>query len=107
MAAPIVRISDLILCAHGGTVKPIGGNPRVRISGEPIVIMTTPGMVAGCPQPPPPVGTGPCLTAVWTCAAQRVKASGIPVLTMGSIGITTPSGTALVVGSMQPRVRAT
>lgn len=107
MAAPIVRVNDVIVCTHGGVVKPLGGNPRVRISGESIVVMNTPGKVIGCAQPPPPAGPGPCMTAIWTCAAQRVKASGIPVVTMGSVGLTTPTGTAVVIGSMQPRVRAT
>ena len=73
--------------------------------GQPVLTQGAPYVIAGCAFPPPPVANGPCVTAQWVVAAQRIKANGAPVLLTDSQAICTPTGTPLVVAATQVRVR--
>ena len=85
---------------------PTAPNPRVLVSGQPIVTLTTPYVVAGCPFVPPG-GNGPCVTAQWLIGATRVFANGAPVIVQASQSICAPTGTPLMILVTQTRVTAT
>lgn len=93
-----------VLCSHAGQAQPTVPNPRVRVSGQPIVTQPNPYVIAGCPFVPP-AGNGPCVTAQWITAATRVRAGGVPVLLQESQAICAPTGTPLIIIVTQMRVR--
>jgi len=91
------------MCMHGGTAQPTAPNPRVMLSGQPVVTMAAPYVVAGCAFVPP-AGNGPCVTAQWVTAATRVLVGGMPVVLVDSQAICAPTGTPLLPVAMQTRV---
>lgn len=95
-----------VICMHGGQAMPTAPNPRVKVSGQPIVTQSAPYTVAACPFV---VGTAPspCVTAQWVTAATRVKAGGVPVLLQDSQAICAPNGTGVNILVTQTRVRGT
>jgi hypothetical protein len=100
----LVHVGATVLCAHGGQAQPTAPNPRVTVSGQPIVTLPTPYVIAGCALPPPPAANGPCVTAQWVSAATRVTSNGQPVLLLDSQAICAPTGTPLLVTVTQTRV---
>jgi hypothetical protein len=96
-----------VLCFHAGQAQPTAPNPRVNVSGQPVVTQPTTYMVAGCTLPPPPSGNGPCVTAQWVSAATRVRVGGVPVLLQDSQAICAPTGTGVNVLVTQTRARGT
>jgi hypothetical protein len=103
----LLHVGAILQCAHGGMAQPLMPYPRVTVSGQPIILQTAPYAIAGCSFPPPPLGNGPCVTAMWTTGALRVKANSIPVLLQDSQATCIPTGTPLVVVSTQFRVKGT
>jgi hypothetical protein len=93
-----------VLCMHAGQAQPTAPNPRVKVSGQPIVTQSAPYVVAGCPFVPPG-GNGPCVTAQWLTAAIRIRSNGMPVLLQDSQSICTPTGTPLNIIVTQMRVK--
>jgi hypothetical protein len=73
--------------------------------GQPTVLQPVPWVVAGCAFPPPIAGNGPCVTAQWILASQRVKSNGMPLLLQDSQAICAPTGTPVMVTVTQPRVK--
>jgi hypothetical protein len=102
----LLHVGAVVQCMHAGVAQPTVPNPRVRVSGQPVVTQAGPFTIAGCAFAPP-AGNGPCVTAQWVMGAARVFASGAPVLLQDSIAICTPTGTGLLVSSCQVRVRGT
>ncbi len=100
----LVHVGATVQCAHGGQAQPTAPNPRVLVSGQPIVTIAAPYAVAGCTFPPPPNGNGPCVTAQWVSGATRVFAMGQPVVLLDSQAICAPTGTPLLIVQTQPRV---
>jgi hypothetical protein len=100
----LLHVGATVLCAHAGQAQPTAPNPRVTVSGQPIVTLPTPYVVAGCTLPPPPAANGPCVTAQWVSAATRITANGQPVLLQDSQAICAPTGTPLQVTVTQTRV---
>jgi len=96
-----------VLCLHAGQAQPTVPNPRVKVSGQPVVVQSTLYTVAGCTLPPPPAANGPCVTAQWVTGAMRVRAGGVPVLIQASQAICAPTGTGLNIVATQTRVKAT
>lgn len=94
------------MCAHAGQAQPTMANPRVLVSGQPVVTQAAPYVVAGCPFVPP-AGNGPCLSAQWVVGATRVFASGVPLLLQSSQAICAPTGTPLLILLTQMRVIGT
>jgi hypothetical protein len=90
------------MCSHGGQAQPTAVQPRVTVSGQPIVTLAAPYAVAGCALPPN--AGGPCVTAQFVTGATRVTSMGLPVLLMDSQAICVPTGTPLVIVVTQPRV---
>ncbi|MEA2173605.1 MAG: hypothetical protein QOD00_1197 [Blastocatellia bacterium] len=101
----LLHLGALVQCAHGGQAQPTVTNPRVTVSGQPIVMNAAPYTVAGCPFPTPPNGNGPCVTAQWVTSALRVTSNGLPVLLQDSQAICAPTGTPLVIMTTQVRVK--
>jgi hypothetical protein len=104
----LLHVGAKVQCAHGGQAMPSAPNPRVLVSGQPTVLVTTPYTVVGCALPPPPAGNGPCVSAQWQppSGTTRVTSNGQPLLIQTSQAICAPSGTPLVVGPTQIRVSA-
>ena len=102
----LLHVGAQVLCSHAGQAQPTVPNPRVLVSGQPTVLMTSPYAVVGCTLPPPPVANGPCVTAQWLSGTVRVVSNGQPLLVQSSQAICAPSGTPLLIVLTQPRVSA-
>jgi hypothetical protein len=105
MPGPIVHLGATVMCAHAGTATPTAPFARVLVSGQAVVTLATPYVVAGCGLS----GTGapPCVTGQWLVGAARVLAGGVPVAVQGGSSITTPTGTPMMPLVVQPRVVTT
>lgn len=104
MPGPIVHLGAAVLCAHGGVATPTAPVPRVLVSGQPVVTLATPYVVAGCGLSA--TGT-PCATGQWLVGATRVLALGVPVAVQAGSSLTAPTGTPMVAVGVQPRASAT
>jgi hypothetical protein len=104
MPGPILHMSAVVTCAHGGQAIPTAPVPRVLVSGMPVATIAAPYAVAGCPFVPP--APGPCVSAQWVLGALRVMALGQPVAIQTGVSICTPTGTPLLPIAVQPRVIA-
>lgn len=104
MPGPLLHLGATVTCAHAGQATPTAPFPRVLVSGQPVVTIASPYVVAGCTLPPPTAANGPCVTAQFVTSAVRVLAGGQPVLVMGSQSVCVPTGTPLLTLAAQPRV---
>ncbi|MFO7634631.1 MAG: hypothetical protein R6W76_18930 [Caldilinea sp.] len=102
----VLHVGATILCAHGGQAQATAPNPRVLVSGQPVVTLSAPHAVAGCPFAPGGVPT-PCVTAQWIMGAMRVFAGGVPVLLQDSQATCIPNGTPVNIVVTQVRVKGT
>ncbi|MEC4748952.1 PAAR-like protein [Methylomicrobium sp. Wu6] len=102
----LVHVGAQVLCPHAGQAQPTVPNPRVMVSGQPIVTIAAPYVVAGCTLPPPPAANGPCVTAQWISGATRVFSNGQPLVVQSSQAICAPTGAPLLIVAMQTRVSA-
>jgi hypothetical protein len=102
----ILHSGAVVQCVHVGTAQPVTVNPRVTVSGQPIVTMMNTYTIAGCTFPAMSTGAPPCATAQWTTGAARVTAMGQPVLLQDSQATCVPTGTPLLIITTQPRVSA-
>ncbi len=100
----LLHLGATVLCSHAGQATPVVPSPRVTVSGQPIVTIASPYLVAGCALPPPPAANGPCVTAQFVTAATRVTSMGQPVLLLDSQAVCAPTGTPLIITVTQPRV---
>lgn len=105
MPAPVLHLGATVLCMHAGQATPAAPFPRVLVSGQPVVTLSCPYVVAGCAL----TGTGapPCVTAQWIVGAVRVMAGAQPVLTFAGQSLCALSGTPLMPVVSQMRVLAT
>jgi hypothetical protein len=102
----LVHVGAQVTCSHGGQAQPTAPNPRVTVSGQPTVLLTTPYMVAGCAFPPPPVANGPCVSAQWLVGSTRVLSTGQPLVVLSSQALCAPTGTPLLILFTQTRATA-
>ena len=72
MPAPILHLGATVLCTHAGQATPLAPFPRVLLSGQPAVTLTSPYAVAGCALSGTP--SPPCVTGQWIMGAARVLA---------------------------------
>lgn len=100
----LVHFGATVTCAHAGQSMPGSVNPRVLVSNQPTVVMTSPYSIVGCTMPPPPNGNGPCASAQFTTAATRITSFGQPLLLLDSRATCVPTGTPLLVTATQTRV---
>ena len=105
MGVPLLHQGATVLCNHAGQVQPTVVNPRVSVSGMKVVTMGPPWTIAGCALPPPTAGNGPCVTAMFSSPAMRVKAGGMPILLQSSTATCVPTGTSVMVVQTQIRVK--
>lgn len=103
----LLHVGAQVLCSHAGQAQPTVPNPRVTVSGQPTVAMSSQYVIAGCALPPPPNGNGPCVTAQFITGATRVTSNGQPLLLLDSQAICTPTGTPLMIVMTQTRVTGT
>jgi uncharacterized Zn-binding protein involved in type VI secretion len=102
----LLHMGATVLCAHSGQAQPTVVNPRVTVSGQPIVTQSSPYAITGCPFNVSGAPS-PCVTAQWMSAATRVLSNGVPVLLFDSQAICTPNGTPLIITVTQTRVIGT
>ncbi|MDX6694821.1 MAG: hypothetical protein QOF02_2424 [Blastocatellia bacterium] len=102
----LLHLGATVLCSHAGQATPVVVNPRVTVSGQPTVQISSPYVVAGCALPPPPAANGPCVTAQFVTSATRVTSMGQPLLLLDSQAICVPTGTPLMIVVTQMRVTA-
>ena len=102
----LVHVGAQVLCAHGGQARPTAPNPRVLVSGQPTVLMSTRYAVTGCAMPPPPNGNGPCVTGQWLTGSVRVTSNGQPLVLQAGSSTCVPTGTPMRVLVTQTRVTA-
>jgi hypothetical protein len=107
MPGLLVHVGAQVMCSHGGQAQPSVPNPRVLVSGQPTVLMTSPYVVAGCAFPPPPNGNGPCVTGQWLTGTTRVLSNGQPLVVNAGSSICAPTGTPMIATVTQLRVTAT
>jgi hypothetical protein len=103
----LVHVGATVLCSHAGQAQPTVPNPRVSVSGQPTVAMTSPYVVAGCAFPPPPVANGPCITGQFVTGSVRITSNGQPLLLLDSQALCVPTGTPLLITVTQTRVTGT
>lgn len=105
MPAPVLHLGATVLCSHAGQATPLAPFPRVLLSGQPAVTLTSPYAVAGCALTGTP--NPPCATGQWLSGAVRVMAGGAPLATMAGSSSCIPTGTPMLPTVAQTRVLAT
>jgi hypothetical protein len=105
MADCLLHEGATVQCLHAGQAKHIKTDSHVKVSGQKIVTQPSPHNITNCTLPTQ--SGGPCVTAMWTKAATRIKASGTPVLLKDSQATCTPTGTGVNILMMQTRVKGT
>lgn len=105
MPSPLLHLGAAVTCAHGGPAQPVEVNPRVTVSGQPVVTLPGNYVITGCPLAAT-AGPAPCSTGEFITAANRVAILGNPVILQEGSSICVPSGTPLRVLGGQMRVTA-
>ena len=105
MSGNLVHAGAVVMCAHAGQATPPTTNPRVKVGGQPTVMLPVPWTIAGCPSPP--ASGGPCATALWSVGTVRVTSTGQPLVLSTGTATCAPTGVPLTVAAVQPRVSAT
>ena len=105
MPAPALHLGAAVMCSHAGQATPAAPFPRVLLSGQPVVTLASPYVIAGCALTGTPAP--PCVTGQWITGAVRVLAGGAPVATMIGTSTCVASGTPMLPLSAQVRVLAT
>jgi hypothetical protein len=102
----LLHAGSIARCPHGGTALPASSNPRITVSGHPLVVQNSTFVIAGCALPEIGSQIHRCVTAHFVTAASRVRANGIPVLLRDSHAVCSPNGAPLQIVQTQTRVRA-
>jgi len=105
MPAPVLHLGATVLCSHAGQATPLTPFPRVLLSGQPAVTLTSPYAIAGCALTGTP--NPPCVTGQWVLGATRVLAGGAPLATMAGQSVCVPTGAPMLPVVAQMRVLAT
>src|SRR5207248_2897528 len=99
MPGPIVHLGAVVLCSHAGVATPLAPNPRVLVTGQPVVTVGAPYAVAGCALTPSGVF---CTTGQWVVGAMRVLVMGTPVAVQAGSSVCAPTGAPLLPVMVQP-----
>jgi hypothetical protein len=100
MPGPLVHVGAVVQCPHGGVATPSVPNPRVVVSAQPSVLLTSPWVIAGCSAQPP------CVSAQYVAGSTRVTSNFQPLVVQLGQAVCVPTGAPLVVSVVQPRVVA-
>ena len=92
------------MCTHAGTAAPSAPNPRVLVSGQPVVTLSTPYVIAGCALTGTP--NPPCATGQWMAGATRVLVGGVPAVIQSGSSTCVPTGAPMMPVAAQMRVVA-
>ena len=106
MPGLIVHVGASVLCTHAGQAQPTTPFPRVLVSGQPVVTIASPYVIAGCTFPAMSSGAPPCATGPWITGSTRVLAGGQPLVLNAGSSVCAPTGTPMIVAACQPRVTA-
>jgi hypothetical protein len=101
MAGLLLHQGAVVLCAHTGPAQPAVTNQRVSVSRMHTLTAAAAFQITGCTLPVTTSGAPPCATANWSSAATRVKSMGQPLLLLDSQAICVPTGTPLLIQSVQ------
>ena len=93
------------ICSHGGNATPTAGNPRVKIAGQAVLTVASQLSIAGCPNNPTGLSPLPCVIAMFTSCAMRVKVDNVPVLLKSSSTTNLPTGASTTIIEPQTRVK--
>jgi hypothetical protein len=104
MPAPVLHLGATVLCSHAGQATPLAPFPRVTVSGQPVVTLTSPYAIAGCALAS--TSSPPCVTGQFVSGAVRVLAGGAPLATLIGSSVCTPTGSPMLPVTAQPRVLA-
>jgi hypothetical protein len=104
MSATLIDTSATVLCAHGSPAQASQPSARVQAAGAPIVTISSPFSISGCPNMNGNVKF-PCVTALFSSGATRVMSMNQPVLLKDGTATATPTGTPLNVVNTQQRVK--
>ena len=102
---PVLHLGATVLCMHAGNALPTMPFPRVTVSAQPVVQVTTPYVIAGCAQASVPAPF--CASGQWVVGATRVLAGGLPLAIMGGTALCIATGTGMQAVASQTRVLAT
>ena len=105
MPAPLLHFGATVLCSHAGQATVVSPFPRVLLSGQPAVTLTSQYVIAGCALST--TTTPPCVTGQFIVGAVRVLAGGAPLATMIGQSLCTPTGTPMLPVVVQTRVLGT
>lgn len=105
----VLDAGAVMTCPHGGQVTAVPSTTRVRLSGQPPLVVSDAFLVAACPLNVSG-SPSPCVRVDWMMPATRIRVQGVAPLLSTSVGLCVnaggaPQGTALVTG-FQTRVRA-
>lgn len=87
MSGFLFHVSATALCPHGGPINTVPGNPRVRLSGQPVATLADTYPITGCAFTVPPGKPQPCVLVRWLVPASRVRVGGQPVILQTSTGL--------------------
>lgn len=89
MGSNLLNTSSTLQCPHGGSVKIVSTNMRVKADGVYAALSTDTFTISGCPfqLPTTPPTPSPCVTVRWVVTAMRNKTNSTPNLTQSSVGI--------------------
>ncbi len=104
MPGPIVHFGAVVQCSHAGIATALAPNPRVTVSGQPVVTVGTPYAIAGCSLTPSGVF---CATGQWVVGATRVLVMGMPVAVQAGVSVCASTGMPFLPVTVQPRAVAT
>jgi hypothetical protein len=90
MAGNTLNANSTLQCPHGGSVKIISANVRVKVDNAYAALATDQFVISGCPFQIP-IGTGtkpsPCVTVQWLVTDMRTKVNNTPTLSKSSVGL--------------------
>ena len=86
MAAPILHVGATVQCPHMVPAQLIAASARVKVGGQPVLVVNDTFIIAGCPFT---VGTKyqGCVKITWIVPATRVKVGGQFTLLQNSTGL--------------------
>jgi hypothetical protein len=80
MPGYLLHTGAVVQCTHGIPAQIVPAQPRVLVSGQPVAVMSSQIMVAGCPFTIPPGKPQPCALIRWLVPTARVMVMGQPAI---------------------------
>lgn len=89
MAGKAINVAATLQCPHGGTVRIVGTNSRVKAGGAMLAVATDTFVVVGCPFqiPATPPIPSPCVAVRWLLGDLRPSVGGVRTLSQTSAGL--------------------